>query len=1075
MWRWLAAIALTLALGGRLVATAGTTGAIAGSVFTTGGDKAIAGARVSAASPSQAVTVTTDSAGRFSLLSLAPDTYTITVTRPGFQSTTVAGISVLADQVQSLRFKLNPALETIATVTTRSSMDIVKPGSTTDVYSVNATLTAAVQAVGGGGNLSNAYSAIATFPGAFVPPSQQGWRQAVYIRGGNLDQVGYEYDGVPVNHSLDNYPGGTLGTLGQQELQIYPGGAAPSEGASGLGGFINQVVKTGTYPGYGHVSATVGTPTYDHGLQFEAGGATPDRLFSYYVGIGGYNQSYRYLDQFNGASLGNAWGFPVIANNTSNLANLPGVYPTCGFVPPSGAGFYSGSNPSPIYDPFSLHPGQPGYLALPPGVHNDPGCYQTISPAYSSYSNLIDREAIVNVHVGIPHRRDSGRDDVQLLYDDDMLLSQYYSSPNDIGTHLIYQLNQLNLYRNGMPLSRAVPAVWGDFVTWPSGTHFGESGAGVHAISYFAPSSPGARCANVTPEAAPGTPPAVPGACSGGNYSALPYDSRAGFGNDAAIVKLQYQHNIGSSAYLRIYGYTFYSDWLVNGPLEYPSDLSGFNVNVYDYQQSTHTRGLAFSFADQLGPHHLLTFDGDYTTATAASYNNTNFVNTLDTPATNYTNGVDCFNPTSGSRSPCNGTSSSGTFADPAPPVRTPVPGASWQVTYTGNRGFQKNIVPDFTAFALLDQWNPTDKLNVQAGLRGDRYNFALADTAGDGQNFWFLAGQNELCYNPATLQPYVVPAPPASGRPASLFVGFNCPVDKSIRAHPVQTVHPDGKSGHLLLSNTYSPVVTHDAFTPRIGATYALNNDTVVRLSAARYAQQPPTFQVQYSSKQNNLAYSLFQGFWQYGFTTPRHDALVQFSNNYDASYEHRFKNTGLSLEVTPYLRYATNQIYNVSLPFNAIGGLNSGTERVDGVELLLTDGDFNRNGLSFSLSYTYTNSAEKWNDFAGTSINPIDPFNQDIANYNALTKSGGGAQCYESDRAGNVYRDPNCKRLGRAGYNAPIRNPYYVMQPQPLLDRDGWYPVGLESPLPFAQRPERRGELQARPLHHHARTHVQ
>ena len=235
MWgRLLAAIALTVALGGRLVATAGTTGAIAGTVFTTSGGKPIAGARVSAASPSQAVTVTTDSAGRFSLLSLAPDTYTITVTRPGFQSTTVAGISVLADQVQSLRFKFNPALETIATVTTRSSMDVVKPGTTTDVYSVNATVTAAVQAVGGGGNLSNAYSAIATVPGVFVPLSQQGWQQAVYIRGGNLDQVGYEYDGVPVNHSIDNYPGGTLGTLGQQELQIYPGGATPSESATGL-------------------------------------------------------------------------------------------------------------------------------------------------------------------------------------------------------------------------------------------------------------------------------------------------------------------------------------------------------------------------------------------------------------------------------------------------------------------------------------------------------------------------------------------------------------------------------------------------------------------------------------------------------------------------------------------------------------------------------------------------------------------------------------------------------------------------------------------------------------------------
>ena len=194
----------------------------------------------------------------------------------------------------------------------------------------------------------------------------------------------------------------------------------------------------------------------------------------------------------------------------------------------------------------------------------------------------------------------------------------------------------------------------------------------------------------------------------------------------------------------------------------------------------------------------------------------------------------------------------------------------------------------------------------------------------------------------------------------------------------------------------------------------------------------------VQYEAKQNNLAYQLFQAFWQYGYTTPRHDSPVQFSNNYDASYEHRFNGSDTSIKASPFLRYATNQIYNISLPFSATGGLNSGTERVDGVELQFTKGDFAKNGLSFILSYTYTNSAEKWNDYAGTSINPIDPFNQDIANFNGLTKAGGGYRCYEG-----AAPDPSCKSLASS-----ISNPYYSMKPQPLLDRNGWYPVGLDFP---------------------------
>ena len=143
---------------------------------------------------------------------------------------------------------------------------------------------------------------------------------------------------------------------------------------------------------------------------------------------------------------------------------------------------------------------------------------------------------------------------------------------------------------------------------------------------------------------------------------------------------------------------------------------------------------------------------------------------------------------------------------NPEPRGREPLPGASWQITYTGNSGFLNNVEPNFTAVALEDLWNPSDKLNIDLGLRDEDYEYDLANTTNDGQNFWFLAGQREFCYNPVTLAPYFIPAPPASGKPPTPFVGFNCPIDHSIPAHPVQTVHPDGKDGHLLLSNNYPP-----------------------------------------------------------------------------------------------------------------------------------------------------------------------------------------------------------------------------------------------------------------------------
>ena len=101
----------------------------------------------------------------------------------------------------------------------------------------------------------------------------------------------------------------------------------------------------------------------------------------------------------------------------------------------------------------------------------------------------------------------------------------------------------------------------------------------------------------------------------------------------------------------------------------------------------------------------------------------------------------------------------------------------------------------------------------------------------------------------------------------------------------------------------------------------------------------------------------------------------------------------------MTPYYRYATNQVYSIGLPFGLSGGLNSGVERVDGAEFEFTKGDFDKNGLSFLISYTYTNAAERWGNYPGTTINPIDPYNQDIANFNGLTEAGGGSQCYENN----------------------------------------------------------------------------
>src|SRR5579862_9177145 len=363
--------------------SAGTTGTLVGRAVDRASGRPVAGARIIATSPSQTVTATTDSAGAFTFASLAPDTYTLRADVPGYEPLSASGFSVFADQTQSALLQFVPALKTIASVSSRAP-SLVHPGTTSDVYSVNAAQANAATSLTGTGSLHQAYSAIASVPGVVVPQGQQGWYQFTYIRGGAQDQVGWELDGVPVNRAYDNAPQTMLSSLGQQELQIYTGGVTATSDASGLSGYVNQVIKTGTYPGYADLTAGVGAPTFYHSVQFEAGGATPDRLFSYYVGLAGSNQGYRYIDQQNGAG---APGF---------------FYPL--LIPSKNGYVYDGSAPA-LFSPGTAY-----------GI-----------------ANTQDRETIVNLHAAIPHRHGTLRDDVQLLYGTGGIDLGFYSNVDELG------------------------------------------------------------------------------------------------------------------------------------------------------------------------------------------------------------------------------------------------------------------------------------------------------------------------------------------------------------------------------------------------------------------------------------------------------------------------------------------------------------------------------------------------------------------------------------------------------------------------------------------------------------------
>ncbi|MEO6990816.1 MAG: TonB-dependent receptor [Candidatus Baltobacteraceae bacterium] len=974
--RYVRLIALLAAtLGAVLIspaaAVAGTTGGLRGRVVDGASGAPIASVRVSLASPSQTATTTTDANGGFTFISLAPDSYVLSLSAQGYDDFSTSGISVLADQVQNVPgLRLAKRLQTIGHVTARPSGNIVKPGTTSDVYSVNAAGAAAAAAVGGPGGLNQAYSAIATVPGANVPQGQQGWNQLVYIRGGDYSDVSNELDGIPVQRLSDYAPVSTLSRLGQQEVQTYTGGTPASAESSGLSGFINQVIKTGTYPGYANATLGIGGPAFYHKAQLELSGATPSRNFTYYLGLSGVGQDYRYTNQNNGA------GIPQFFAPLS--------------IPTNNGAVYDGSG-KPLFSPGNAY-------AI---AHTD------------------DRETVANVHFGIPHRKNGGKDDVQFLYVTSEIYAQFYSSLNDLG---------------GLGLATQV---------------FGSAPTYTDAYVYNGPVFAPPNSRDVIEYRQPSSPSSRP------FLGPLNPNLRDGNDNGVGIEKLQYQKNFSSNSFLRLFGYGEYTNWFINGPVSAYFNYSG---ELDDYEVSGHAFGATALYSNQLGARHLLTATASYQTQKLETYSGDTF-GILSTSFIDKSG--NCYDPTTGRYASCfspaftGGSSSSNSAPNPAggslnqyaqfgvpisgtltPPVAAPVGspaqrnGAQWIVTEPGYEAQVDRITPFFTAASLADQYRPNERLNLNLGLRVENFLYRLNDTAGGfpARQFWFDAYNREYCYVRGAPVPFAVGVDPQTG------ASNGCPAGASAPG----------------LQNTSPRTISFTAFEPRLGTTYTLNADTVLRASYGRYAAPTPTSYQQYDVVQQDLATFISQ-FLPLGFSSPYHESRPSYSNNYDLSLEHHFKGTDISIELTPFYRNTQDQLQNV--PIGAQGvldGINTGRQRNYGLEFLFKQGDFSRPGLAYQLSYTFTRSRIHFNDF-NNGRNVIDLLNYYVEQYNSFTSA-----CANPKPMCGSFGSSNAKPTFTNGASSgtssvTVANPYYGQAPQPLIDRNGEFTPYDILPYPF------------------------
>lgn len=908
----------------------------------------------------------------------------LTVQKDGYNIVQIPGITIISDQQRSVDAHLEKSIKTIGTVSVRGSAGLVRSGVVSDVYSINSAGQKAAAPLGGAGALNQSYGALASVPGVNYDQGQAGWYQNVYIRGGDIDQIAYEFDGVPVIRESDQGAVTTLSSLGQAEVQVYNGGTPSSVDAPGIAGYINQVIKTGSYPGYANFTGGFGGPALYNKANFEAGGASPDRNFSYYIGTQIVSQDSRFSDQFNGAS--NPLYFYPIGFNAFSL-------PLNGVV-------YDGSAP----------------LQFAPGTTNIIG-------------RVTDQETLANFHFGLNHRHDSNKDDIQLLYDNSSILQKFYGSIQDQGL-------------------TNVETAYGGVVPYFDGTAYNGP--------VFAPPNPALGSYQLFPNSPQNRPPCVPPlyvdsvtGCPGAN---LPVNEREGSRNSVELSKLQYQRNINSKSYLRIFGYMDYATWLISGPLS--ADLT-YGGQLPDYEVFEHKYGGKIAYSNQLSDKHLLNVTTSYLTAhletRSGQFANFTYYSQPITELVGSNNfcyspingvRISCFPPTGPTAGTPDANGLYGTIdqiiggvsqglTQGTPPAGSPaaLANARWLVTEPGSYAQLDEVTPYFAGYSVADQWRPNQKLTMNIGVRLDNYSYRLDDLVNGypARAFWFQNFNRENCFGPGLINPLQRTFDPTTGAESP------CPAGTS----PTN------------LQNVAPRTLSENIWQPRFGATYQVNPDLVFRLTYGRYPRPAATSYQEFNVIQQNSA-SFIGQFLNLGFNTPIHFLHADVANNYDLSVEQHLHGTDMSYKFTPYYRSTQGQVQFLSLNAQGVlAGVNAGQQRSYGAELAFAKGDFGQNGFAWKLSATYLNSTIRYGNFANGN-NVIDLLNFSIEQYNSFTSACAGAgaaqpMCGHFNGANAQPTFPNTASPGSTV------NPYFNQAPQPLFDRNGRYTTYSVIPAPF------------------------
>ncbi len=649
-------------------------------------------------------------------------------------------------------------------------------------------------------------------------------------------------------------------TNGLANLQVYTGGAPASEGRA-MSGYINEVINRGKYPGGGDFTGVMGSPVFNHTINADIYGGTPDDRFTYYVSTLATNAYYNFGDRSNLANF----SYTVPANDPGCGAFNEG--PTVGGT--TGATPLNCSVANGLNTPVSLG-------------------------AYGSNPFASQRDTVTNLHWALQHNGLS--DDLQALY----VVGSAWEAPYGMyGTPMADPTQaSLNYTVNAPGIAP------GGRLTWPVGEFYrGSVGQ---------PYNPALLEQLTWPSS---------GNSVGGLIPLTFNDSQS---QQYSITKLGYTRALNQNSFLRIFGYSLFSYWTLDQP------INGF-IGATFYQLHDNATGVTMNYQNQLSQSNLLKFSADWSRDITLRYN---YAPSFAAPA--------CLTAPA-TTGPC---------APGLPVTHVANPFATWSST-----------IPLDWDGVLSDTWRPSDKVNVDLGIRYDIFGYQLMPgMAVNGPNGLAVQAemQDGVCLN-----------------------GFNySPTDP-------MNIGPNGnKNCFQLLTaaggkdapgafNWQDPpnLLSFRTISPRFGFTYTANPRDVIRFSVGRYVQPPNSAFQEYRRAPiwgPGATVGLLNGFYDgLGFGVV-HNIQPEDSTNYDLSWEHEFAG-GVSMKLTPYYRNTRNQV--LSIPFNPqspsfVTGDNFGTARIKGVEFLLQKVVTGDTGIGGTLGVTFTDSKIRFQKVNGSSF---------------------------------------------------------------------------------------------------------